>query len=279
MNLESKDDLSDVIQYYSRNRERTRNQAQTLEFLIGMRVLQKYMRQTGRVLELGAGAGFYTLLLALKRFAVDALDISEGLIDQNRKLLESQQVAHLVSHHVLDAREFQSLNLGKFPYILNMGPMYHLVESHERRKFLTDIHDSLVDCGLVFTSALTRAGFLSYVLSRQPEVALQRPEQLQEIMDRGCYDKHPRNGSFRGYFTTVDEIKREHREAGLNVLAVHALDPCIGGLDILFNRLPDEMNSAWEEILFRWSTEPDVLSSGRTILVVANRRSRACLRE
>lgn len=153
-----------------------------------------------------------------------------------------------------------------------MGPYYHLEREEDRVALLASAARALKPGGLLLTTVLTRSGYLAYVLANQPEVLAHDVPGTIAVISGGVNPGHPRDGSFRGYFSSVRGAVIEHDRAGLSGIAVHALDPFLGGGDEPFNALPPELQKQWADLAFSVSLEPDVVASSRTVLV-AGRKS------
>ncbi len=149
--------------------------------------------------------------------------------------------------------------------------MYHIFDENEQLELLTDLKNLLIDQGLMMTVFLSRVGFLSYILNRQPEIILADPEGLRDVLTQGFDPQHPKDGTFRGYFSDLNTVAELHKKAGWNLAAIHVLDPCLGGRDETFNQLSDTHKSAWVEVLAALSGDPNYWNSGRTWLALATK--------
>ncbi len=262
------EDVSDILSYYDGNQEAFRYGRQQLEFQITARVLAQYLPASARILELGAGAGFYTAMLAERGHRVHAVDFSASLIEANRATIKEANCEDQVTHQVADARDTSALGEGLFDAVLVMGPLYHLVEEEERRRLLVGLRSRLNSGGLVFSAHLTRTGFLGYMLYKYPEW-VSDPKRFKKLWKFGIEVNHPKNGSFRGYFTTVEEIEELDRAAGFEPVAIYAQDPVIGGVDEIYNRLPPPLKIAWADALFEVSEDRGLFGSARSLLSIA----------
>ena len=268
--MESKDDIKDILNYYSKNGEDFRHERHQLEFAIMKRLLKAYFSDRPlRFLELGAGTGWYTEILAEMGHEVVALEPTEALLKLNQKRIQLKKLEDRVSWVLADARDvgtaitLQHENQ-KFDVILNMGPYYHLEKKADRETVFKDSMKLLKPQGLHCGVFLSKVGYTSYILNRQPETLLQDPEGFRDIMTQGYFSTHPRNGTFRGHFTDLIELSELHQTAGTQIQKLHVLDPCIGGDDEIYNRLSDEQKTIWTEVLFALSSDPGFWSSGRT---------------
>jgi hypothetical protein len=150
-----------------------------------------------------------------------------------------------------------------------MGPLYHLIKSEDRAQVLVNSASSLKKNGLLFSAWLSRAGFLSYIMVRQPQF-IQHSTLIEEVMQHGYYLNHPRDGSFRGYFADKNEILSV--PAGFESVGVFNQDPCIGGLDDIFNSQSAELKEMWTGYLFSQCGNPELLGSGRSVMNVSRKK-------
>ena len=273
--MSSQDDIKDIIDYYSKNDEDLRHERHQLEFAMMKKTLQSYLSvRPLKILELGGGTGRYTEILAKMGHEVLVLEPTEALIKINQKRMKDQKLDDQVKWVMADAR-----NLGsavkienedqKFDVILNMGPFYHLIQKSDRELVFKEALKMLKPQGLHFGVFLSKVGYTSYVLNRQPETLLRDPEGFRDIMTQGYFSTHPRNGTFRGHFTDLIELSELHQTCGTQIQKLHVLDPCIGGDDEIFNRLSDEQKIIWTEVLFALSVDSGFWGSGRTWLAIS----------
>lgn len=275
--MDSRDDIKDIINYYSKNGEDERHERHQLEFSIMRRILKAYFSERPlRILELGAGTGWYTEILAEMGHEVVALEPTAELIQLNQKRIKSKKLEDRVEWVHADARDLGTTvkvehENKKFDVILNMGPFYHLVKKSDREIVFKDSLKLLKPEGLHCGVFLSRVGYTSYILNKQPETLLQDPEGFRDIMTQGFFSIHPRNGTFRGYFIDLEELSELHNTCGVQIQKMHALDPCIGGDDEIYNRLSDEQKLIWTEVLFALSSDPSFWSTGRSWLAISKK--------
>lgn len=259
----------DILKYYTNNKEQTRAHNQQLEFLICEKILNLYLanKKELHILELGAGSGHYSEMIAEKGHHLTVVEPVSALIEMNQKNLKSKKLDHHVEWIQSDARTLQVSKT--YDLILNMGPMYHVFESQEREQLMRDLKNYLNPAGLLMSVFLSRVGFVSYLLNKQPESLFSDPSGFRDVVTMGYNSQHPQDGTFRGYFTNLNEVGELHTQTGFQILQIHVLDPCIGGRDETFNRLTSEQKATWGEILAALSSDPNFWNTGRTWMVVA----------
>lgn len=265
-----RDSVDDIQEYYRNNSEEQRFQRQQLEFLVTLQVLSHYLRSPLRILELGAGTGTYTIPLAGAGHHVTAYDFSSELIEKNRAAVKEAGLSASAEFVVADARDLaKHLGNAKFDAILVMGPLYHLVRATERKDLVVRCRQHLDKAGILITAHMSRMGFVGFLLMQHAEQILSRHSEMQEILTNGFMGSHPKDGGFRGYYTTLDEVQLLHTENQLNINAFHAQDACLMGNEFQFNAQPDPIRRAWSQFLFAQSAVPSMVFASRHFLCVS----------
>jgi ubiquinone/menaquinone biosynthesis C-methylase UbiE len=266
------DDVTDIKQYYSKNNEVVRHEQQQIEFELATRIFKAEIKPSGKLLELGCGAGFYSLFFASLGVEVEALDFTPKLIEEANAILASTNFKDRINFQVGDARNLSQFSENQFDYVVSMGPMYHLVDAKDRMAHLKESHRVLKDKGKLFVVYLSRIGYLNYILFKNPKLILTDPHQIEDVMNNGLFKNHPKDGNFRGFFTDSNHVHKELDLAELKYLRTWTLDPGVGAIDEIFNRLSDEEKKAWADLYFKYADHPDFIGSGRTILVMAEKK-------
>lgn len=270
--LGSLDSIDDVVQYYQSNQEEQRSSIQQLEFTITQNLLTEYLSPRSNLLEVGAGAGHYTSFLAEAGHHVSVIELVPELNLQNQNQIQQKKLTDRVEFFTGDARVLADQIKEQFDGILLMGPLYHLTEAQDRKHLMKKMSALLKPGGVMITTHLSRVGLIGYMLTRFPTWGADSPQEADEILRLGYLPNHPRNGQFRGYFTTVDEIHTSHTEQGLQVLQIHSQDPCLGSVDELYNRLSPDLKQHWTKILLKVSADPLALGSGRSLFCVSQKK-------
>ncbi len=266
-----RDSLDDIKTYYRSNQEETRLDVQQLEYRVTLGLFAKYVKPSSKILELGAGSGRYTLPLVKQGHHVTAIELVEELTNQNRARVEREGFLDRATFFSGDARHVIRETAGAFDTVLAMGPFYHLIDGQDRIELMSTVTEKTRKGGLVMTTHLTRLGVIAYMLARFPVWALQSPKQVAQILEAGYLWDHPRNGDFRGYFCTADEVRELHEAAGLEIIGLHSQDPAIGAVDEIYSALPPELKDSWSDILVKLSSDPLALGSGRSLLCVSRK--------
>jgi S-adenosylmethionine-dependent methyltransferase len=268
------DDISDIEQLYSQDpgREAGRLERHQLEYDLTWRYLDRYLPATGRVLEIGAATGRYTVELARRGYAVTAVDLSNVELERCRQNLEDEGLDARVQLAVGDARVLAAFPEAAYDAVLLMGPLYHLVLESDRRLALAQAYSRLRPGGILVSAFISRYGIMGDLMRNVPAWINER-EEVRAILDLGRDPEHYPRGAFRGYFGTVGEIAPLHESLGLQTLTVAGVEPAISADDESYNRLQGEERSLWLDLLYEIGSESTIVGASRHLLYIGRRPS------
>jgi len=268
------DDVGDIQSYYdgAAERELARLERHQLEHDITWRYLDRYLPPSGTVLEIGAGAGGYTLELARRSYSVTAVDFSSKLIELCQKRVSEQGLEQEVTFLVADARDLADVGHDDFDAALLMGPLYHLVLEDDRKTALREAFNRLKPGGVVFSSLISRYGILGDRLKTIPQW-IEDQAMIRALMELGRRPDGRPAGGFRGYFAEVAEIAPLHEETGFQTLVLAGVEPAISADDESYNRLEGAIRQLWLDLLFGVSTQESIIAASRHLLYVGMKPS------
>ncbi len=266
------DDVSDIAAYYNNNLhgEHDRLVRHQLEYDLTWRYLDEYLPPKGKILEVGAATGRYTLELARRGYQVTAVDLSPVELDICRENLAAGGLEKQATLVVADARDLSEVAGQDFDAALLMGPLYHLVEEADRKLALKEVHDRLRVGGVLFSAFISRYGILGDLIRKVPDWIEYRAD-VESLFARGRGDDQAPPGSFRGYFATVGEIAPLHEGVGFETLKLAGVEPAISSDDESYNRLEGDRRKLWLDLLYEVSTEPTILAASRHLLYIGSK--------
>jgi S-adenosylmethionine-dependent methyltransferase len=267
------DDLRDIAAYYNNDpdRENGRLERHQLEYDLTWRYLTQYLPSQGRILEIGAATGRYTLGLARCGYHVTAVDMSEKLLEICRERIADGGYEKQVQFITGDARQLTEVSEKDFDAVMLMGPLYHLVEEADRKTALREAYLHLKEDGILFSAFISRFGIMGDLLRNVPDW-IEDQAEVQSILDKGRDPDHFPQGGFRGYFASVAEIAPLHQALGFETLAVAAVEPAISADDESYNRLQGSQRQLWLDLLHQISEEPCILGASRHILYIGRKK-------
>lgn len=104
------------------------SKAARVEFLTTVHYIEKYLKDGDKILDIGAGAGEYSLYFARRGYEVSALELADANIAAFKKKLTSEDKIDLVQGNALDLSRYSDKS---FDIVLLFGPLYHLKNDKE----------------------------------------------------------------------------------------------------------------------------------------------------
>jgi S-adenosylmethionine-dependent methyltransferase len=272
-------DLADYIRkYYDRNveNERSRLERHPIERDITWRYLEKYLPPGGKVLDIGAAAGVYTIPLAQRGYTVTAADFSPELIRECEKQVREHGLEDRVTCLVADARDLSQVSDTDFDVVLMMGPLYHLILEEDRKTALKEAFVRMKPGGVIFSSLISRYGIWGDVMSTHPQV-IEYQDDINTVLVEGRDPELPAFGlpasdsGFLGHYALVPEIAPLHERCGFRTLVTGGLEPAGIGADEHYKNLTEIQRKLWLNLLFSISVEPAIIGASCHILYVGEK--------
>lgn len=189
-------------------------------------------------------------------YRVTAADMTRSLLDKCEERAAIEGVSDQIDVYHADARDLSEISSTDFDAGLLMGPLYHLISRNDRQKAISEVVCQLRQRAVFFSSHISRFGVLADLVKKVPKW-IEKTKSVESLLAYGRDSAdHPRDGSFRGYFATVEELPWLHEEMGIDTIAIASSDPGNTAINDAFAALPPLQRERWSEILFRVSTEP-----------------------
>jgi ubiquinone/menaquinone biosynthesis C-methylase UbiE len=225
------------------------------------------------ILDVGGGAGVYSLWLAREGYEVHLIDAVPLHVEQARQASQAQADHPIASVAVGDARQLNRPD-ASVDVVLLFGPLYHLTERDDRVTVLRQARRVVRDGGIVLAVGICR---FASTLDGLRQGYMDDPEFVG-IVQRDLQDGQHRNpANHPTYFTTAffhhpDELRAEVEEAGLR----HERTLPIEGPCWLLQNFDDHWNDPdrRERLLnaIRWlENEPSLLSVSAHLMAVARK--------
>lgn len=106
-------------------------------------------RLSGRIVDLGCGAGEHTVLLAQRGYDVVGADSAPAALDRARAVA----AAHGVDVHLVEVDALDPTGLRGFDTVLDSA-LFHVFDADDRARYVDALRDVVVDGGLVAVLAL-----------------------------------------------------------------------------------------------------------------------------
>jgi len=267
---------SEVVAYYQKGNEASRLQRGIgqLEFLRTQEIILRYLPTPPvDVLDVGGGAGIYSLWLARLGYQVHLVDLTPLHIEQAQAASRLQPSAPIASFTVGDARHLDRGDASA-DVVLFLGPLYHLTDAQSRLDALREARRALKPGGVAFIAAISK---FASTLDGFQDGSFADPD-FGEIMKQDLANGQHRNPHpDRDYFTTAyfhhpTALKAEIEQAGLHVqklLAVEGPGWLLRDFETQWQQ-PNQRESLLE-IIRRVEEEPTLIGMSCHLMVVATK--------
>lgn len=269
------DDISDIQAFYDKSveLEHGRLDRHRIERDVTWRYLEKYLPSGGKILDVGAATGVYTIPLAKRGYSVTAVDLSPELIDLCAKRVTEEGLDGKVTCFVADARNLGVVADTDYDAVLLMGPLYHLVLEEDRIMALRRAWEKLRPGGVIFSAFISRYGIWGNILRRMPDL-LESQALVTLVFEKGRDVELPIwKQSFRGYFARVDEVIPLHERLGFKTLALAGVEPVGTGADESYRNLEGQRRELWLDLLFSISTEKSIIGASEHLLYIGKKEA------
>ncbi len=177
-----------------------------LEFGVTCRILDQFVPQGARVLDVGGGPGRYSFRLAEARHEVTLYDLSAGNIEFARQHARESGISlkACIQGNVLD---LGGRGLGPLDVVLCMGPLYHLLEESQRAMAVQACLHALRPGGLLFVTFISSfAPLLEAMRNRPAEIAPLKDRLLGYLADGRLVMPQGEQGFTDAFFFRPDAI-------------------------------------------------------------------------
>lgn len=235
-----------------------RSQAARVEFLTTVRYIEQYLKPGDRILDLGAGAGEYSLYFARKGYAVHALELADANIAAFRRKLTPEDRIDLVQGNALDLRRYGD---DSFDAVLLFGPLYHLQREDDRLRCIAEAKRVCKPGGKLFFAFISNDFVILTEFSYRPD-----------YFTHGDYDRQTfRLEDFPFVFHTVDRCRDLLRRGGVTILREVAADGVSELLEDRINSLPPEDYAQYLKYHFYICEKPELLGMTNHLLFVGQK--------
>lgn len=252
------DDTELVQEVYRRFDENTRlnkSRAARVEFLTTVRCIEEYLTPDAKILDIGAGAGEYSLYFSRKGYAVSALELADANIAAFRAKLTESDTVDLVQGNALDLSRYEDAS---FDIVLLFGPLYHLHSDEDKRRCIEEAKRVCKPDGHIFFA------FISNDI-----VILTMQQSQSDYLLRGDYDKDTfQLHDIPFVFHTVERCRELLTGSGIEIRREIAAD---GLSELLQTMINDMDNASYEQYLryhFYLSEKKECLGMSNHLLFV-----------
>lgn len=252
------DDEALVQEVYRRFDESSRlnkNQASRVEFLTTVRYIEKYLRPGAKILDIGAGAGEYSLHFARQGYEVSALELADANIASFREKLLPEDTIDLQQGNAMDLSRYED---NSFDIVLLFGPLYHLHSEEDKLRCISEARRVCKPDGKMFFAFIAND---IVILTMQRE----HPNYLLE----GDYNKETfQLDDFPFVFHTPERARELLKSSGVQLLHQVASDGVSELLKDMINEMDEATYQQYLRYHFHTCEKPECLGYSNHLLFV-----------
>ena len=216
-----------LYELFNEEERLNRSKASSVEFLTTVRYIEKYLTPSAKILDIGAGAGAYSIYFARKGYEVSSVELSEKNIKAFRKKLKKEDSIDLVQGNALDLSRYKD---GSFDIVLLFGPLYHLEKKKDKQKAIEEAKRVCKPGGKLFFAFITNDMVILTEFTYRPDFFV-----------NGEYDKETfKLDNFPFVFHTVDAARKLLSDSQIKI--IHEVAP-----DGISELLEEKINAMNEE--------------------------------
>lgn len=234
------------------------SKAARVEFLTTVNYIEKYLKTGDKILDIGAGAGEYSLYFARKGYEVQTLELADANIAAFKKKLTPEDKIDLVQGNALDLSSYADKS---FDIVLLFGPLYHLKNDEDKQKCISEAKRVCKDSGKIFFAFISN-----------DFVFLTEFGYDVNYFSNGDYDKETfRLNDFPFVFHTVDAARKLLSDGDIKVIHEVASDGASELLATKINEMSDEDYEQYLRYHFYICEKPEFLGMTNHLLFVGEK--------
>jgi S-adenosylmethionine-dependent methyltransferase len=241
------------------------------EFAVTLRALHEHLpAPPAHVLDCGGGPGRYSIELAQRGYEVTLFDLSPECLRlaQSKAQEAGVRLAGIEQGTATDLARFSE---GAFDAVLLMGPLYHLLQEHERLQALSQARRVLTPGGMLFASFLSRYAALRWAAANEPGHLLKEPQEAESMLTRGILPPRAEATGFFAYFAHPTEVRPLMARAGFEVITVLGVEGLVSMIEVGVNALSGDEWNAWVELNYRVADDPSLHGGVEHLLAIARK--------
>ena len=126
---------------------RLRTKYGMVEFITTITYIKRYLKPNDRIIDIGAGTDRYSHALAELGYSIDAVEFVESNIDIFKKNMTEESKISITQGNAKDLSGFEE---NTYDITLLFGPMYHLFNTEDKEKVLSEAIRVTKKNGIVF---------------------------------------------------------------------------------------------------------------------------------
>ena len=252
---DEQEQVGKTYELFNEDKRLNRGKASRVEFLTNTRYIDQYLSPGDRILDIGAGAGEYSIHYAKQGYQVNALELTDANIAAFRKKITPEMNLELAQGNAIDLSCFQD---DSFDVVLLFGPLYHLSKEEDRLTCIREARRVCKENGTVFYAFITNDMVL------MTEFSYDKQFFLGDSYDHNTFDLE----NFPFVFFTISECTSMLEKAGVHVTKKVASDGFSELMEDKINEMDDESYAQYLKYHFYICEKPEFLGCTNHLLLI-----------
>lgn len=195
--------VQEIYRRFDENCRLTKSRAASVEFLTTVRYIERYLKPGAKILDIGAGAGEYSLYFSRQGYEVSALELADSNIQAFQKKLTPEDKVDLVQGNALELSRYAD---NSFDIVLLLGPLYHLHSEADQLRCIQEAKRVCKPGGKLFLAFISNDMVILTMFNEHPDYFI-----------KGHYNKKTfRCDDFPFVFHTLEACRALLQKANVN---------------------------------------------------------------
>ena len=265
--------MNNIVNFYNNYDEEIRistNKARKVEFKVTTSILNQYIKQQDKIIELGAGTGVYSFYYANKGNEVVATDITPKHVEIINQKLSKVNNSIKLQAQVANAIDLRQYDSESFNVVLCLGPMYHLVNEKDRQECISEGLRLLKKGGILAVAYINKHYVLNSVMTQDKRFLTH--EFVDKILSSGTIEEGEKECFWTdAFFTTPSEMELLVSNFHIKIIDHVATDGISPFLGKLVDDMNDEEYEAWIHYNLCSCREKSILGSSNHALMLCKK--------
>ena len=238
---------------------RLSSKAARVEFFTTVQIIERYLHRGSKILDIGAGAGEYSLHFAEKGYMVTAVELAQANIEAFKKKLRPGMFINLHQGNACDLSQFED---NSYDVVLVFGPLYHLEQQEARSKCIREAMRVCKEDGVILFAFISN--------------------DMVILTETFCYNENYLTGDtydhesfkvedFPFVFFTPDQARKMLTDEKIQILTEAAADGVSELLADKINAMSDESYEQYLKYHMYCCEKPEMLGHSNHLLFVGKK--------
>lgn len=250
--------ISRTYEIFDENSRLNCSKSARVEFLTTVKYIEQYLTPTSKILDIGAGAGEYSLYFSKNGYSVSAIELSDNNIKAFKDKITPDCPVALVQGNAMDLSIYDDKS---FDIVLLFGPLYHLHHEADRQTCISEAKRVCKDDGTIFFAFISHDMVIATELGYNPGFFNSNQYNHETL----------RLEDFPFVFFTVDECRKMLNDGGISIVKEIASDGLSELLAEKINTLDEYSYSQYLRYHFYCCEKPELLGHSNHLLFIGTK--------